>query len=82
MDTTEFATGSTATSQTSVIVSTSAHTGQGPTFAVRSPRQGSQAYYWTTAWQQRERLAEIDFAIGNFYQPADVNDLIRWLHED
>lgn len=82
MGKTTFFTGATAAAQTSVAVSPSAHTARGRAFAVRSPRHSSQAYYWTTVWQQRERLAEIDLSIGNVYQPTGVDDLIRWLHEE
>jgi hypothetical protein len=47
-----------------------------------APRHGSQSYFWTLDWQQRERLADFDFLIGNIYRPTDVEDLIRFLDDD
>ena len=52
-----------------------------PARALPSPRHGSQAYFWTTEWQQKEILADYDFLIGNTFEPTDVEDLIRHLHE-
>jgi len=50
--------------------------------ALPSPRHGSQAYFWTREWQQREQLADYDFLIGDTYKPSDVEDLIRELESD
>ena len=54
-----------------------------PGYESHSPRASSQAYYWTLEWQQRERLADFDLLIGGdaVYKPADIPDLLRWLHE-
>jgi hypothetical protein len=52
-----------------------------PSRSLPSPRHGSQAYFWTTEWQQKERLADWDFLIGNVYRPSDIDDLIRHLDE-
>jgi hypothetical protein len=55
-----------------------------PSLEMHSLRNGSQAYYWTAVWQERERLADFDFLIGGdaVYRPADVADLLGWLHKD
>jgi hypothetical protein len=50
-----------------------------PARALPSLRHGTQAYFWTPEWQQRERLADYDFLIGDTYEPTDVADLIREL---
>jgi hypothetical protein len=47
-----------------------------------SPRHGSQAYFWTREWQQKERLADFDFLIGDTYRPSGIEDLIRELESD
>lgn len=52
-----------------------------PSRSLPSPRHGSQAYFWTTDWQQKERLADWDFLIGETFKPTDAEDLIRHLHE-
>ena len=49
--------------------------------AMASPRRGTQSYFWTSEWQQGERLAAYDFLIGDVFEPADADDLINWLHE-
>ena len=46
-----------------------------------SPRHGSQAYFWTSQWQQKELVADFDFLADNFFEPADIDDAIRHLHE-
>lgn len=46
-----------------------------------SPRHGSQAYFWTPQWQQKELVADFDFLADNFFEPADIDDAIRHLHE-
>lgn len=46
-----------------------------------SPRHGSQSYFWTPEWQQKEKIADFDFLSGNVYEPSDVDDAIRQLHE-
>lgn len=51
-----------------------------PSCSLPSLRHGSQAYFWTTDWQQKERLADWDFLIGETFKPTDVEDLIRHLH--
>jgi hypothetical protein len=48
----------------------------------RSLRTAEQAYFWTERWQQGEKLADYDYVAGADYEPADVDDLIRWLNED
>ena len=48
----------------------------------RSPRYGSQAYFWTESWQQAERLADFDEIAGMDFEPADFDDLIEWLSSD
>ncbi len=52
-----------------------------PSRSLPTPAHASQAYFWTPEWQQRERLADWDFLIGDEYKPDDVDDLIRHLHE-
>ncbi len=52
-----------------------------PCRSLPSPRHGSQAYFWTTDWQQKERLADLDFLIGGTFRPTNAEDLIRHLHE-
>ena len=42
----------------------------------------SQAYFWTPEWQRWERQADLDRIAGDYYEPADVDDLIRWLNAD
>ena len=50
--------------------------------ALPSPRHGTQAYFWTREWQQKETLADWDFTIGDTYRPIDVEDLLRELDSD
>jgi hypothetical protein len=71
-----------ATASTMMVPTISASSATKPARALLSPRQGSQAYFWTTEWQQGERLADFDYLSANTYEPADVNDLVRWLNED
>ena len=40
-----------------------------------------QAYFWTGEWQQGERQADRDFLRGDYYEPADIDDLIDWLND-
>lgn len=54
----------------------------GRTVALPSPRHGTQAYFWTSDWQQKETLADFDYLIGDVYNPMDVEDLIRELDAD
>lgn len=65
----------------SVVVGRSAMAATAPARALPSPRTGSQAYFWTAEWQQKERLADIDFLIGDTLKPANVEELIAHLHE-
>jgi hypothetical protein len=48
----------------------------------RSLRLSEQAYFWSERWQQGERLADYDYMAGTDYQPANLEDLMRWLKED
>ena len=52
-----------------------------PARAVTSFRPVTQAYFWTPGWQQKEWFADYDFLTGNVFEPTDVEDLIRHLHE-
>lgn len=71
-------------SSTGVVVGARARTtaATAPSVSLPSPRHGSQSYFWTRDWQQRERLADFDFLIGDVYRPTDVEDLIRFLDDD
>ena len=40
-----------------------------------------QAYFWTGEWQRGERQADRDFLRGDYYAPADIDDLIDWLND-
>lgn len=40
-----------------------------------------QAYFWTKEWQQDEAEVDYDYAVGNYYEPRDARDLIRWLRD-
>ena len=44
--------------------------------------RADQAYYWSPEWQQREYLADLDTLVGDVYKPADLDDLLEWLHQD
>jgi len=70
-----------AASASRVWLEASATGATAPSRSLPSPRHGSQAYFWTTEWQQKERLADWDFLIGGEFRPTDVEDLIRHLHE-
>lgn len=50
--------------------------------SARSPRYGSQRYFWTPSWQRAEHLANYDLLIGDDYQPDSLEDLFAWLDSD
>ncbi len=71
-----------AVSASAIPVGASATSAAAPCRSLPSPRHGAQAYFWTTDWQQRERLADWDFLSGNTFRPAGAEDLIRHLQEE
>lgn len=73
--------GSEATAYTVTIETSRKVEAGAPSRSLPSPRHSSQAYFWTTEWQQRERLADYDFLIGDTFKPANADDLIQQLHE-
>ena len=81
MKTINLASGQSSMSESSVNVEALAMEATEPARALSSPRVGTQAYFWTAEWQQKERLADYDFLIGDTFTPSDVEDLIASLHE-
>ena len=50
--------------------------------STRSPRYGSQRYFWSQSWQRAERLADYDLLVGDDFRPASRDDLFEWLDAD
>lgn len=48
----------------------------------RSPRFGTQSYFWTEDWQQAERLADFDYSADMDFEPKDMDELLAWLDSD
>jgi hypothetical protein len=46
---------------------------------VSTDESKDQAYYWTSAWQRQERLAEIDLTRGRVHSFDDIDAALAWL---